>query len=98
MSLGPLGGTMNKPRNQLMVFAFIGGALSLALTLVAAVMRRAELKDLLWGSAPAVALLLLCSAVLFVAPRSRAYFALVGLSFATSLLFIGAFGWRLLAH
>ena len=87
-----------RPRNQLVVFAFIGGALSLALTLVAAVMRRAELKDLVWASAPAVGLLLLCSAGLFAAPRSRTYFALVGLSFATSFLVLGVFGWRLFAH
>jgi len=90
---------MNRKAGKLlMIFAFILGAFSLALTLVAAVMRHSELKALVWGSAPAVALLLLGSAVLFAAPRSRTYFALVGLSFATSFLFLAAFGWRLLGH
>jgi hypothetical protein len=94
-----LGGTMSlKPGNQLAMFAFILGALALALTLVAEVMARTGLKDLLWRSAPAVGLLLLLSAMRFAVPRSRTYFVLIGLSFATSFLVLGLLGWRLLAH
>jgi hypothetical protein len=85
-------------RRLMAAFALAMMAVALCLSVGAAFVGHEGLSQGLLHSAPGLSGVLLCSAILFAAPRSRTYYLLVALSCAASIIVLARLGWQLVAR